>query len=65
MTVIALADDEDLLATVPLEDLRELLEIAAVQVDSVDEDEAAGYGLTPADTDRLHTAARRLLTALS
>ena len=59
--VIGLADNSDIFATVKVADLIALLEVAAVQMDAVTEEEAEGYGLTLERCSDLHSVAQTLI----
>jgi hypothetical protein len=60
---LAIADEEDLLVTFRRDDLRDLIEIAHVQCDDVDEEEAEAYGHTLDRMADLASVARRILSA--
>lgn len=61
--VLAIADQDDLLASVRADDLIDALHIAAEQLDVSDDEEAQGYGIdTAADA---HAKRERLLAVLA
>lgn len=63
-TTVAIADESDIVATIDVETLRQLLTIAAVQLDCTTEDEAADYGLSLADAGAMRGEAIRVWEAL-